>query len=52
MGREAFERARDPEVSETRLTVPSNQDVTLVVRSVNVGVHSILRSTYRTDATV
>ena len=39
VGTGASERARDREVSETGLAVPSNQDVALGVPSVNVQAH-------------
>jgi len=37
----ARERPRDRKVSETRLTVPSNQDVVLDTPSISVQVHLI-----------
>ena len=46
------ERPRDREVSETRLTILSNQDVVLDALSISVGVRQILRFTYRTNAAV
>ena len=38
-----FIHLHDFKVSETRLTVPSNQDVVLDGQSISVGVRSILR---------
>ena len=43
---------RDPKVAETRLAVLSNQDVVLDVLIVNAEVHSFLRFTYRSNATM
>ena len=47
-----FERPRDREVSETRLAVPSNQDVVLDGLSISVRVYSTLRFAYRTNTVV
>ena len=47
-----FEHPCDSKVTETRLTVPSNQDVVLDGLSISVRVRSILRFAYRTDAAV
>jgi len=44
-------RLRDRKVTETRLTVLSDQDVVLRL-SISVRVHSILYFTYRADAAV
>ena len=38
-----FIHPHDCKVSETRLTVPSNQDIVLDGQSISVGVRSILR---------
>jgi len=43
---------RDRKISETRLAVLGDQNVVLDVPRISVRAHSILRSTYRTDATV
>ena len=46
------ERRRNPEVSETRLAILSDQDVALDRLRISVWARSILRFTYWTDATV
>jgi len=44
-----YERPRDRKVSETRMTVPSNQDVVLDGLSISVGIRSILHFTHRAN---
>ena len=46
------ERPRDCKVCETRLTVPSDQDVVLDMLSISVRVHSIIHFAYWTDTAV
>jgi len=42
------ERPRDRKVSETRLTIQSNQDVVLDTPNISMGVRSTLHFAYRT----
>jgi len=51
-GCEPFKRPRDCEVSETRLTILSYQDVFLDEQKISVRVCSILQSAYRTNTAV
>lgn len=46
------ECARDPKVSETRLAVPSDQDVALYTLGVNARVYIFPHFTYRSDVAV
>jgi len=46
------ERGGDPEFSETRLAVPSNQDVALDVPGISVWAHLPTSLAYRSDTTV
>jgi hypothetical protein len=49
---EVTERAHDPKVAETRLAIPSDQDVVLVAPTVNMRACSFPQFTYRSDATM
>ena len=46
------ERPNNREVSETPLTVPSNQDIVLDTPSISVRVRSIFHFAYRTNTAV